>query len=123
MKLIKDFTGFITESEAAAPKGWDAVYSALSGFESPKILRWKDEDGQNITLNWGSAKESGHELGLAVRNLDTRVSVVGAKAEEAKQMLAAAGLKPNQYGDPDWAGLEPAKAVAAIKSVITKYGL
>ena len=54
MKLIKGFSEFVNESEAAAPSNWNELYSALSKLNSPKIIRWQDKPplGPEIFVNW-----------------------------------------------------------------------
>lgn len=120
---VKRFGQFLNESEDAVGNSvWDSIYSSLSKFNSPKIIRWTDGDGANITLNWMSGNADGIDVVLAVKNLDTRVSVVGSQADAIKSELKSAGFKET-LGDPDYSGMDAAKVVAAIQSVIKNHKL
>ena len=61
--------------------GWNKVYDALSVFKNPKIIKWKDSDGANASLNWGSHKTGGNSWGLSV-NSDGNISFQSEDDEE-----------------------------------------
>jgi hypothetical protein len=61
--------------------GWNKVYDALSVFKNPKIIKWKDSDGANASLNWGSHKTGGNSWGLSV-NSDGNISFHSEDDEE-----------------------------------------
>lgn len=102
--------------------GWPQLYAELSKLNSPKIIKWTDADGANVSLNWGSTKEAGHRVGISIKNFDPRVSVVGDDAAKVKAELLKAGLK-DEAGDPSWNGIEPKTAIAAITNAVKSNSL
>ena len=119
-ELIK--RGSVKNEAKQEASGWPQLYAELSKLNSPKIIKWTDADGANVSLNWGSTKEAGHSVGISIKNFDPRVSVVGDDSAKVKAELLKAGLK-DEAGDPSWNGIDPKTAITAITNAVKSNSL
>jgi len=143
MSNIKTFRQFLTVSEEALTPdaqftqtsllktiaenpAWPTLVSALKTLNRAKHLMWSEQGKTRQTLNWGSTKGPGYDVGLSICSWSTRVKLVGAngqKLNEIASKLKEAGCRVIGKDELDYADLAAEAITETLSQIIKTYAL